>query len=51
MTAHRFNTTTTVPGMEMKGESWFDDKGVLLKSVLTAAFGKVETTLVERKDQ
>ncbi len=44
--AHRFTTTMTSQGMEMKGESWFDDKGVLQRSLLSAAFGKVETTLV-----
>jgi len=34
-------------GMQMMGESWFDEKGVLLRSVLTAPFGTIETALVE----
>ena len=45
--AHRLATTMTAQGMQMKGESWFDEKGVLLRSVLTAPFGMIETALVE----
>ena len=49
--AQRIDTMMTSQGMEMKGQSWFDDKGVLLRTVLRAPFGTIETTLVETKDQ
>jgi hypothetical protein len=44
-----FVMTLTSQGMEVSGESWIDERGVLLKSVLRALFGMVETALVSLK--
>ena len=49
ITARRFATKTTVEGMgDMLGEVWTDEDGVMLKSVLRAQFGSIETTLIEQ---
>jgi hypothetical protein len=50
VTARRFATTATIEGMgEIGGEVWTDENGVMLKNVLNAPFGSIETTLVEAK--
>ncbi len=50
ITARRFATKTTVEGMgDMLGDVWTDEDGVMLRSVLKAQFGSIETTLIEQK--
>jgi hypothetical protein len=47
--ARRYATTMSVQGMTMNSEHWVDEQGVLLRSVLRAPFGQVETMLIEQK--
>jgi hypothetical protein len=48
ITARRYATKMTLEGMgDMLGEVWTDERGVLVKSVLTAPFGSIQTVLVE----
>lgn len=43
--ARHYVTKMSAQGMEINGETWIDERGVMLKSVLRAQFGMIETAL------
>ena len=47
--ARHYATTLSVQGMTMNSEHWVDEQGVMLRSVLRAPFGQVETLLIDQK--